>query len=113
MATFDAPWHPTAFAEMEEGRKTVYALPSTVERSVMSSGDRLEFGSHGSITIGMVRRYPSLTALLEGEGWQCVMPEAPSAAAAQEILLALPEWDGATAETQALALRVRQARRKT
>jgi ASC-1-like (ASCH) protein len=113
MATFDAPWHPTAFEEMEAGRKTVYALPATAERSVMSSGDRLEFGSHGSITIGMVRRYPGLAALLEGEGWQCVMPEAPSAAVAQETLLALPEWAEATADTEALALRVRRARRKT
>lgn len=113
MATFDATWYPDAFLLMEGMRKTVYVVLATPEYSVMSSGDRLEFGSHASITVGVVRRYPSIEALMEREGWQCVLPDAESAEDAASQIRANPEWV-AEQETElgVLALRVRDARRK-
>ena len=50
MATYDANLHIDAFEQMEASRKTVYTVIAVPEYSVMSSGDRLEFGSFGSIT---------------------------------------------------------------
>ena len=49
MATYDANLHIEAFEAMEASRKTVYTVIAIPEYSVMSSGDRLEFGSFGSI----------------------------------------------------------------
>jgi ASC-1-like (ASCH) protein len=113
MATYDAELHLAAFEQMEAARKTVYAVIRTPEFSVMSSGDRLEFGSFGSITIGMVRRYPDLDALVAGEGWQSLVPDAGSAEAAVTEVRAIPEWDEAQEKQHGvLALRVREARRK-
>lgn len=113
MATYDAKLHVDAFENMETQRKTVYAVLATPEYRHMTSGDRLEFGSYGSITIGMVRHYESLDDLVAAEGWQCLVPEATSAEEAMELLRDLDEWDPAQ-ETKygVLALRVREARRK-
>jgi len=113
MATFDAPFHEDAFIEMEEGRKTVYVILATEEYAYMSSGDRLEFGSHGSIHVGMVRRYPDLESLLQTEGFRNLVPQAETEEEALAVVRAIPEWD-AEAEKRCgvLALRVREARRK-
>ncbi len=113
MATFDAPFYPEAFEHMEHQRKTVYALIATDEYSFMSSGDRLEFGSEGSITVGTVRRYPSLEKLVEIEGWQALVPDAASADEALTSVRGAPDWERAAEETHGvLSLRVREARRK-
>lgn len=113
MATFDAPFHPEAFEHMENQRKTVYALVASPEFSYMSSGDRLEFGSFGSITVGTVRRYPSLEKLIEVEGFQALSPGAASAEEACAHLRGDSHWDAeAEKEHGILALRVREARRK-
>lgn len=97
---------------MENQRKTVYALIASPEFSYMSSGDRLEFGSYGSITVGTVRRYPSLEALVEVEGFQTLVPDAESADDACSSVRG-SDWDsGAEQEHGVLALRVREARRK-
>jgi len=113
MATYDARLHVEAFENMESQRKTVYAVLATPEFRYMTSGDRLEFGSYGSITIGMVRHYENLDALVAAEGWQCLVPEAASADEAMRLLRALDEWDPADEEKHGvLALRVREARRK-
>ena len=113
MATYDAPLHIEAFENMEASRKTVYTLPATLDYRFMVSGDRLEFGSFGSITVGMVRRYESLEALVEAQGWECLVPEADDADSAIKIVRANDDWDdGAESEDGVLALRVREARRK-
>lgn len=113
MATFDAPFHPEAFEHMEQQRKTVYALVATAEYQFMSAGDRLEFGSHGSITIGTVRRYPSLEKLVEIEGWQSLVPDASSEDNAIQSVRSDGEWNPEDEEKHGvLALRVREARRK-
>ena len=113
MATFDAPFHSEAFEHMEQQRKTVYALIASPEFSYMSSGDRLEFGSYGSITVGTVRRYPNLEKLVEVEGYHALLPEATSAEEACEQLRSDGHWDrDAEQEHGILALRVREARRK-
>jgi len=113
MATFDAPFHEDAFIDMEEGRKTVYVILATEEYAFMSSGDRLEFGSHGSIHVGMVRRYPDLEALVRTEGFHNLVPQAETEEEAMSVVRGIPEWDP-TAEKAfgVLALRVREARRK-
>ncbi|MFT4626784.1 MAG: ASC-1-like (ASCH) protein [Myxococcota bacterium] len=113
MATFDASTHALAFAHMEGGVKTVFVVPRTLELSVMSSGDRLEFEGLGSITVGMVRHYETLELMLTGEGWANVVPEADSEEHAAELLRASPDWDArAEAADGVLALRVRWAKRK-
>jgi len=113
MATFDAPFHPEAFEHMENQRKTVYALVASPEFSYMSSGDRLEFGSYGSITVGTVRRYPNLEKLVEIEGFQALEPNATSAEEACASVREVQDWDPAgEKEHGILALRVREARRK-
>ena len=114
MATYDAELYLTAFENMEALRKTVYAVLATPEYGGMVSGDRLEFGSHGSIRVGMVRRYPNLEELVEAEGWQCLVPEADSATNAISLVRAVDEWD-ANQESQVgvLAIRVRDVKRKT
>jgi ASC-1-like (ASCH) protein len=113
MATYDADLHLDAFEQMEANRKTVYTVIRTPEYSVMSSGDRLEFGSFGSITIGMVRRYANLEALIEGEGWQTLVPDAEDGADAMAQVRSISEWDKAQEdEYGVLSLRVREARRK-
>ncbi|MCB9765308.1 MAG: hypothetical protein H6739_36375 [Alphaproteobacteria bacterium] len=113
MATFDGTLYVEAFENMERGRKTVYAVLNTLEYSMMSSGDRLEFGSHGSITIGTVRRYPNLEALCEAESWQNLVPEANSETEAIASIRAPDEWNAEIEkERGVLALRVRETRRK-
>ena len=113
MATFDALTHPLAFAHMEGGVKTVFVVPNTQELSVVSSGDRLEFEGLGSITVGMVRRYGTLSELFDREGWSNVVPEADDAEHAARLLRASPEWSPtAEAASGLLALRVRWAKRK-
>ncbi|MCP4807144.1 MAG: hypothetical protein GY913_26025 [Proteobacteria bacterium] len=113
MATYDAGVHVEAFESMERGLKTVYAVLQTDEYSMICSGDRLEFGSIGSITVGMVRRYPSLEALCEAEGWKNLLPDAPSEEDAIAAVRGIIEWDPALEDERGvLALRVRQVRRK-
>ena len=113
MATYDANLHIDAFEQMEASRKTVYTVIAVPEYSVMSSGDRLEFGSFGSITIGMVRRYATLDALVAAEGWQSLVPDASSGPDAIQQVRDIAEWDESDeAEYGVLALRVRSAKRK-
>ena len=113
MATFDAVFYEEAFQSMEQRRKTVYALVATDEYRFMSSGDRLEFGNQGSITVGTVRRYPSLERLIEVEGWQALVPDATSAEEAMTAVRSVAEWDQAAEATHGvMSLRVRVARRK-
>jgi ASC-1-like (ASCH) protein len=113
MATYDAPLHLEAFENMEANRKTVYTLPATVDYRFMVAGDRLEFGSFGSITVGMVRKYDSLEELVKAQGWECLVPEAEGAVEAITLVRTNDDWDS-TAENEhgVLALRVREARRK-
>lgn len=113
MATYDARFYVEAFEQMEARSKTVYAVMATPEYAGMVSGDRLEFGSYGSITVGMVRRYPSLEALVEAEGWQSLVPDADSAQAAIALVRAIEEWDPTVEQrVGVMSLRVREARRK-
>lgn len=113
MATFDGSLHIQAFENMERGDKTVYVVLCTDEYSMMSSGDRLEFGAHGSITIGTVRRYPDLERLCEAESFRNVVPEANTVEDAVRAIRAVPEWDPSMErERGVMALRVRETRRK-
>lgn len=94
--------------------KTVYVVPYSKEFAGISSGDRIEFEQLGSITIGTVRRYPTLPELFEAEGFANVVPEAEDEAHALDLLRGSPEWN-ARAETEAgvYALRVRWTKRKS
>lgn len=113
MATFEATTRPLAFAHMEGGVKTVFVVPWSLEFSVISSGDRIEFEDLGSISIGSIRRYDSVEALLEAEGWANVVPEAESAEHAATVLRDSSEWSARAEESDGvLALRVRWAKRK-
>ena len=113
MATFDVPVQPEAFANMESGRKTVYAVLADTQFQGICSGDRLEFGSIGAISVGMVRRYASLETLVEAEGWQNLVPDAPNAEGAIADVRAVSEWDnGKEAKLGVYALRVRDTKRK-
>jgi len=114
MATFEALTHPLAFAHMEGGVKTVFVVPWSLEFSMMSSGDRIEFDDLGSISIGMIRRYDTLEALLEAEGWSNVVPESASVEEAAGVLRSDASWNaGAEGADGVLALRVRWAKRKS
>jgi ASC-1-like (ASCH) protein len=114
MATFEATTHPLAFAHMEGGVKTVFVMPWTLELSMMSSGDRIEFDDLGSITIGMIRKYPTLEDLIEAEGWDNVVPEADDAAHTMALLRTSSGWDASAEKGDGvLALRVRWAKRKS
>ena len=113
MATFDVPVNPEAFANMESGRKTVYVVLADPQFDGICSGDRIEFGSVGAVSVGMVRRYASLEALVEAEGWQNLVPEAGDATKAISYVRAVDEWDIAREESLGvLALRVRATKRK-
>jgi ASC-1-like (ASCH) protein len=113
MATYETTTHPLAFAHMEGGMKTVYVLPWTMELSMLSAGDRIEFEGLGSIAIGMKRRYPTLERLLEAEGYENVVPEAASAEDAMGRLRQADLWNQAAAEKHGIyAFRVRSAKRK-
>lgn len=113
MATFEAVTHPLAFMHMEGGVKTVYVVPLTPEFSIASSGDRIEFEGLGSVTLGMPRRYRSLSELLEAEGWVNVVPEAEDAEQAAALIRSSSDWDARCEEANGvLALRVRWAKRK-
>lgn len=113
MATYDAPLHHEAFELMEAHRKTIYALVAAHGYEHICSGDRLEFGDHGSITVGMVRRYPSLEELVSAQGWHCLVPSAESAESAIAEVRAIPEWDKELEQAHGVvALRVRDASRK-
>lgn len=114
MATFEATTHPLAFAHMEGGVKTVFVMPWTREFSVISSGDRIEFDDLGSITIGMIRKYDDLDALIKAEGWANVVPEADDEEHAKDLLHKSSGWDHQAEEKDGvLALRVRWAKRKS
>jgi ASC-1-like (ASCH) protein len=114
MATFEASTHPLAFAHMEGGMKTVFAMPYSDEFAIVSSGDRIEFDDLGSITVGMVRRYPSLSDLMGVEGFDNVVPEADGVEKAIEILEASDSWNAtAVAQKGVFAFRVRWAKRKS
>lgn len=113
MATFDAEFNPHTFDQMEARGKTVYAVIAAGDLQVVCSGDRIEFGERGSITIGAVRRYPDLEALVAGEGLSSLDPDAETAEAAITRLRADPEWEAALEQSKGvLALRVREVRRK-
>lgn len=114
MATFELTTHPLAFAHMEGGVKTVFVMPFSLQLSVMSSGDRIEFDDLGSITIGMVKRYPSLPQLLETEGFGNVVPEADDQGHAEELLRTSPGWNQTAEQADGvLAFRVRWTKRKS
>ena len=113
MATYDAPLYEEAFREMEEGLKTVYVLLASDDYMFISSGGRREFGSYGSIMVGMVRRYPSLEALIETVGHRNLVPSAETGDEAVASIRGLDEWEPAIEQERGvLALRVREARRK-
>ena len=112
MATFTATTYPLAFAHMEGGVKSVYVVPRSPEFAGVTFGDRLEFEDIGSITIGMVRSYPSIEALVEAEGYANVVPEAEDARQAVDLIRGSSGWDHEAEATGILALRVRSARRK-
>lgn len=114
MATFDATIHPLAFAHMEGGLKTVFLVPNVEPFAHASSGDRVEFTDVGTITIGMVRRYPTLEEALEKEGFANVVPETTDLAEALAVLRSTSEWDDVKARAHGvLAFRVRSAKRKS
>lgn len=114
MATFDATTHPLAFSHMEGGVKTVFVMPATLEWSMASMGDRIEFDDLGSITLGMIRRYGSLEDLLEAEGVANVVPEATDLPHAASLLRGSSGWDARVEQASGvLALRVRSAKRKS
>lgn len=113
MATFDAPLNREAFSNMESRRKTVYAVLAIDPYRQMVAGDRLEFGSYGSIEVGTVRHYDSLEELVRVEGFGALIPDAESAEEAVSIVRGAAEWDERTErEHGVLALRVREAKRK-
>ena len=113
MATFEVGADSRLFEVMESGRKTVYVLPATDEYQLICSGDRVEFGAVGAISVGFVRRYADLEALLEGESWANVRLDESSAEHTAKRIRQSISWD-ATAERSAgvLALRVRDTLRK-
>lgn len=114
MATFEASIHPLAFAHMEGETKTVFVVPHTRQYSMVTSGDRIEFESIGSITIGAIRRYDSLDDLFKVEGWSNVVPEAETPELATAALRASDEWDLNSESTAGvIALRVRSTKRKS
>jgi len=113
MATYDTTTHPLAFAHMEGGMKTVYVVPNSGEFSVVTSGDRIEFDDLGYITVGTIRRYDTLPELLDKEGLANVIPEAETAEEAIEALRASAEWNGLSEKDGVLAIRVRNAKRKS
>ncbi len=113
MATYDAQLHLNAFENMERGVKTVYTVLASDEYSVMCAGDRLEFGSFGSITLGTVRRYADLEALVAVEGWRNLVPGAETLEEALEQIRANSDWNvDKEREKGVMALRVRETRRK-
>ena len=114
MATFDATTHPLAFAHMEGGVKTVFVMPNSLQWSMASMGDRIEFDDLGSITLGMIRKYGTVDELPEAEGYLNVVPEAETSEQAAELLRTSAGWDKKSEESGGvLALRVRSAKRKS
>ena len=82
--------------------------------SKQQSGDRIEFQDLGSITLGMIRRYETVEALLEAEGWSNVVPEADDAAHSASLLRTSAGWNKTVeADRGVLALRVRKTKRKS
>ena len=113
MATFETTTHPLAFAHMEGGVKTVFVMPFSLEYSVLTSGDRIEFDDLGSITVGAVRRYDTLSAMMEREGHANVVPEAESVDSAVESLRQSDGWSADKEAGGVLAFRVRSVKRKS
>lgn len=113
MATYDTTTHPLAFAHMEGGMKTVYVVPNTGQFSVITSGDRLEFDDLGYITVGTIRRYATLGELVDAEGYSNIIPEADTPEEAIELLRSSSDWNGQDEDSGVLALRVRDAKRKS
>ena len=94
--------------------KTVYVVPASLEFSMMTSGDRLEFDDMGFITVGNVRKYGDLSELMEVEGYSNVIPEAETVEQAIEMIEKASDWNvGIAKDRGVLALRVRGAWRKT
>ncbi len=114
MATFDATTTPVIFASMEASEKTVYVVPRTPQFDMATAGDRLEFDDLGSITLGAIRRYDDLDALLEREGFQNVVPAAGTAEEAIAALRDTPDWNvKVEQEKGVMSLRVRSTKRKS
>lgn len=114
MATFEATTRSLSFAQMEGGMKTVFVVAGSPEFSVITSGDRIEFEDLGSISIGSVRRYDTVEALLEAEGWNNVVPEADDQEQAVQSIRDASDWSPSAEERDGvLALRVRWAKRKS
>ena len=113
MATYDVPVNDEAYEAMERGEKTVYAVLATPDWQGICAGDRLEFGSVGAVSIGMVRRYSSLERLVEVEGWENLLPDAGTPDTAIGHLREMPGWSlEKEQEVGVYCLRVRDTKRK-
>lgn len=114
MATFDATTTPVIFASMEAGEKTVYVVPRTVSFDMATAGDRLEFDDLGSVTLGAIRRYETIEALMEREGFANVVPGAESVEAAIAQVRDTPDWNTKVeSERGVMSMRVRSTKRKS
>lgn len=113
MATFEATTNAVTFAHMEGQTKTVYVVTANKDFAYVSSGDRIEFDHLGSITLGAIRRYDTLEALLEREGYSNVSPDAETVEDCMEALRKTPDWDSKVeASKGVMAMRVRSVKRK-
>jgi ASC-1-like (ASCH) protein len=114
MATFEATTTSVTFAHMEGTTKTVFIVPRTIKFDMVTSGDRIEFESLGSITIGAVRRYQTLKDMFEAQGFDNVVPDADTTEEATERIRATPDWDRKVEDKAGvMALRVRSTKRKS
>ena len=74
-----------------------------------SSGGRIECEGLGSVTLGMMRRYRTLEALVDAEGWL----ESDDAEQVAALVWSAPRWDSPREDSDGiLALRVRWAKRE-
>ena len=114
MATFEATTTSVTFAHMEGTTKTVFVVPRTIKFDMVTSGDRIEFESLGSITIGAVRRYQTLAQMFDAQGFENVVPDAETMDEATDRIRATPDWDRKVEEQAGvMALRVRSTKRKS
>ncbi|MFT5586936.1 MAG: ASC-1-like (ASCH) protein [Cognaticolwellia sp.] len=112
MATFEVGADCRLFEAMESGRKTVYVLPATDEYQLICSGDRVEFGAVGAISVGFVRRYADLEALVEGESWANVRLDESSQEETLSRIRRSISWGPVEDKAGVLAIRVRSTLRK-
>lgn len=113
MATYEVGADRRLFEAMESGRKTVYVLPATDEYQLICSGDRVEFGAVGAVSVGFVRSYADLEALVEGESWANVRLDEGSPEETLSRIRKSISWDAAVENSAGvLAIRVRSTLRK-